>query len=68
VQHNNEDQRVDFQLRFHWIPTIGDDFYVVWTSGYTTDPAAEHHFPDSQVLHDPLSGSFTIKAVHRLEL
>jgi hypothetical protein len=55
-------------VRFHWIPTIGDDFYVVWTSGYTTDPAAEHHFPDSQALRDPLSGSFTIKAVHRLEL
>jgi hypothetical protein len=63
VQHNNEDQRVDFQVRFHWIPTIGDDLYVVWTSGYTTDPAAEHHFPDSQALHDPLSGSFTIKAI-----
>jgi hypothetical protein len=68
VQHNNEDQRVDFQLRFHWIPKIGDDFYVVWTSGYTTDPAAEHHFPDGQALGDPLTGSFTIKAVHRLEL
>jgi hypothetical protein len=52
VQHNNEDQRIDFQLRFHWIPTIGDDFYVVWTSGYTTDPAAEHQFPDGQALRD----------------
>ena len=36
VQYNNEDQRVDFNLRFHWIPKIGDDLFIVWNSGYTT--------------------------------
>lgn len=65
VQHTNEDQRVDFNLRFHWIPTIGDDVYVVWNSGYTTDPAAPHRFPSFRTLGRPLNGALVVKAVHR---
>ncbi|MGH7702936.1 MAG: DUF5916 domain-containing protein [Gemmatimonadales bacterium] len=67
VQHNNEDERVDFQLRFHWIPKTGDDVYVVWNSGYTTDPLARVRFPDGNALKRPLTGAFTVKAIHRLE-
>ncbi|HKV73296.1 MAG TPA: DUF5916 domain-containing protein [Gemmatimonadales bacterium] len=65
-QYNNEDQRVDFNLRFHWIPRIGDDFFVVWNSGYTTDPAAPHRFPSTHALGAPLNGALIVKAVHRI--
>ena len=66
IQYNNEDQRIDFNLRFHWIPKIGDDVYVVWNSGYTTDPAAPHRFPSVRGLGAPLDGALVVKAVHRL--
>ena len=66
VQWNNEDQRVDFNVRFHWIPVIGDDVYVVWNSGYTTDPTGGYRFPDRRAWTRPLNGAFAIKAVHRL--
>jgi hypothetical protein len=66
VQWNNEDQRVDFNLRFHWIPVVGDDVYVVWNSGYTTDPTARYRFPDSLAWSRPLNGAFVVKAVHRI--
>jgi hypothetical protein len=65
VQYNNDDQRVDFNLRFHWIPRIGDDFFVVWNSGFTTDPTAPHRFPSSNALGKPLNGALIVKAVHR---
>jgi hypothetical protein len=65
VQYNNEDRRADFNLRFHWIPTIGDDVYLVWNSGYTTDPDARFRFPSSRALTRPLNGALVIKAVHR---
>jgi len=64
VQYNNEDRRADFNLRFHWIPTIGDDVYVVWNSGYSTEPTARFRFPSSQSLTRPLNGALIIKAVH----
>jgi uncharacterized protein DUF5916 len=66
VQYDNESQRVDFNLRFHWIPVIGDDCYVVWNSGYTTDPRAPFRFPNAHALARPLNGAFVIKVVHRL--
>lgn len=66
VQFNNADQRVDANLRFHWIPTIGDDIYVVWNSGYSTDPAAPHRFPALRGLDTPLNGGLVVKAVHRI--
>ncbi len=66
VQWNNEDERVDFNLRFHWIPVVGDDVYLVWNSGYTTDPAARYRFPDSRAWSRPLNGAFVVKAVHRI--
>ncbi len=66
VQFNNESQRVDFNLRFHWIPMIGDDVYAVWNSGYTTDPSVPSRFPSRSVLSHPLNGAFILKAVHRI--
>jgi hypothetical protein len=68
LQTNNEDQRVDVNLRFHWIPTIGDDVYVVWNSGYTTDSAARFRFPSVRALGKPLQGALVVKAVHRFTL
>ena len=68
VQHNNDDERVDFNLRFHWIPVIGDDVYIVWNSGYTTDPAARYRFPKADALRRPLDGALVVKAVHRVSL
>jgi len=65
AQQNNEDQRIDFNVRFHWIPAIGDDLFIVWNSGYTTDPAAPVRFPARRVLTAPLNGAIVIKAVHR---
>ena len=64
VQFNNESQRADFNLRFHWIPKIGDDVYAVWNSGYTTDPSVPNRFPSPRVLSRPLNGAFILKAVH----
>ena len=66
VQFNNESRRVDFNLRFHWIPQIGDDVYLVWNSGYTTDPAAPYRFPTLGALSRSLNGAFVMKVVHRL--
>jgi hypothetical protein len=66
VQANNQDQRIDFNLRFHWSPVVGDDLYVVWNSGFTTDPAAPHRFPSLRALGHPLNGALIIKAVHRV--
>jgi hypothetical protein len=65
IQSDNENQRIDINLRFHWIPVIGDDLYVVWNSGYTTDPAARFRFPNPRALDKPLEGALVIKAVHR---
>jgi hypothetical protein len=65
VQFDNESDRADFNLRFHWIPVIGDDVFVVWNSGYTTDPAARFRFPDGHSLSKPLNGALILKVVHR---
>lgn len=66
VQYNDADDRVDFNLRFHWIPIIGDDIFVVWNSGYSTDAASRYRFPDARALTRPLNGALVVKAVHRL--
>lgn len=66
VQYTNDDQRVDFNLRFHWIPAIGDDVFLVWNSGYTTNPAAGDRFPSFRSLSQQLNGAFEVKVVHRL--
>ena len=66
VQYDNETERVDFNVRFHWIPVIGDDVFLVWNSGYTTDPLAPFRFPDARALSRPLNGAFVLKVVHRL--
>jgi len=64
AQFENEERRVDFNLRFHWIPRIGDDLFVVWNSGFTTDPAARWRFPAARALSHPLNGALVVKAVH----
>ncbi len=66
VQYNNEDRRSDFNLRFHWTPVIGDDLYVVWNSGYSTDPLARFRFGSASTIVKPLNGALVIKGVHRL--
>src|SRR6267154_2360127 len=66
VQYDNENKRVDFNVRFHWIPVIGDDVFVVWNSGYTTERSARFRFPDTRALARPLNGAFVVKVVHRL--
>ncbi|MBK5189378.1 MAG: hypothetical protein JJD97_14135 [Gemmatimonadaceae bacterium] len=66
AQYDNETDRVDFDLRFHWIPVIGDDVFAVWNSGYTTEPDARVRFPDRRALADPLAGALTVKFVHRI--
>lgn len=66
AQYQNEERRADFNLRFHWIPKIGDDVYVVWNSGFTTDPEAPWRFPGSRAVSHPLNGALIVKAVHRL--
>lgn len=66
AQYDNTLFRADFNFRFHWIPVIGDDVYVVWNSGYTTDPLSRFRFPDANTIRRPLSGTFTVKAVHRI--
>ena len=66
AQYQNEERRTDFNLRFHWIPNVGDDLYVVWNSGFTTDPDAPWRFPARRALSHALNGAFVIKAVHQL--
>jgi len=66
VQYNNDTQRADFNLRFHWIPQIGDDVFLVWNSGYTTNRAATYRFPAVRSLARPLNGAFVVKIVHRI--
>jgi hypothetical protein len=66
VQYQNEERRADFNLRFHWIPKIGDDVFVVWNSGFSTDPGARWRFPTARALSHPLNGAFVVKGVHLL--
>ena len=66
VQYENEERRADFNVRFHWIPKIGDDVFLVWNSGVTTEPDAPWRFPARRALSHPLNGAFILKAVHRL--
>jgi hypothetical protein len=66
VQYNNDGQRVDFNVRFHWIPVVGDDVFLVWNSGYTTSPFAPYRFPATRALSQQLNGAFILKVVHRI--
>jgi hypothetical protein len=65
AQYVNDDRRADFNLRFHWIPKIGDDLYVVWNSGFTTDPDAPWRFPARRAISHPLNGALVVKVAHR---
>ncbi|HEY1952503.1 MAG TPA: DUF5916 domain-containing protein [Gemmatimonadaceae bacterium] len=64
-QFDNEARRADFNIRYHWIPRIGADVYVVWNSGYTTDPGSQWRFPSARALDKPLNGALVIKTVWR---
>ena len=66
AQYDDALNRTDFDLRFHWIPIIGDDVYAVWNSGYTTDPLSRFRFPDRRAIGRPLTATFTVKCVHRI--
>ena len=66
VQYNNATDRADFNLRLHWIPTIGDDFYVVWNSGYATGADAAFRFPSIRSTARPLNGALIVKLTHRM--
>ena len=66
VQYDNETERIDFNVRIHWIPVSGDDVFLVWNSGYTTEPLARFRFPDARALSRPLNGAVVVKVVHRL--
>jgi Domain of unknown function (DUF5916)/Carbohydrate family 9 binding domain-like len=66
AQYDNSLHRTDFDFRFHWSPVIGDDVFLVWNSGYTTDPLARFRFPDGHTVSHPLNGAFIVKVVHRL--
>ena len=66
AQYNNESKRADFNLRYHWTPVIGDDVYVVWNSGYSTDSAAAFRFGTGRSLTRPLNGALIVKAAHRM--
>jgi hypothetical protein len=65
VQYNNDSERLDFNVRFHWIPVVGDDVFLVWNSGYTTSPLAPYRFPAARALSQQLNGAFIVKVVHR---
>jgi hypothetical protein len=65
VQYQNEERRADFNLRVHWIPKIGDDVFLVWNSGVTTEPDAPWRFPGRGAFSHPLNGAFIVKGVHR---
>lgn len=66
AQYENAGRRADFNLRFHWIPRIGDDLFVVWNSGFTTDPASPARFPYRRARSRPLNGALVIKGIHLL--
>jgi len=36
VQHDNASEQLRLNVRFHWIPSLGSDLYVVWNSGWPT--------------------------------
>lgn len=65
-QYTNDERRMDFNLRFHWIPAVGDDVFLVWNSGYTTNPAAVNRFPSLASLSRQVNGALEVKVVHRL--
>jgi hypothetical protein len=66
LQYNSATNRADFNLRLHWIPSIGDDLYIVWNSGYPTGADAAFAFPSFRSTARPLNGALIVKASHRV--
>ena len=56
VQHDNESDRLGFNARFHWIPNLGSDLYVVWNSAWPTGLGAG--IPWSRPQRGQLTGKF----------
>jgi len=58
VQHDNESERLRLNVRFHWIPSLGSDVYVVWNSGWPTG------LSDGIPWRRPQRGQLTAKLVY----
>ena len=56
VQHDNESDRLGFNARFHWIPNLGSDLYVVWNSAWPT--GLDAGIPWSRPQRGQLTGKF----------
>ena len=56
VQHDNESDRLGFNARFHWIPNLGSDVYVVWNSAWPT--GVDAGVPWSRPQRGQLTGKF----------
>jgi hypothetical protein len=40
--------------------------FIVWSSGYTTEPSARFRFPNHNVLANPRAGALKLRVVHRI--
>ena len=56
VQHDNESDRLRLNFRFHWIPNLGSDLYLVWNSGWPTGLSGG--IPWSRPQRGQLTGKF----------
>lgn len=68
AQHTNTQNRADFQFRLHWIPRVGDDLFVVWSSGYSTWRFSPYRFPAWDAFPHELNATLAIKVAHRIPL
>ena len=59
IQYNSLDNIFIYNIRLHWIPKIGSDFYLVWTTGYD-QPLRQIH------LTEPVQNTFVGKLVYRI--
>lgn len=44
-QYNSEEDQLLTNIRVHWIPKIGSDFYFVWNNGYDPVKRADYLKP-----------------------
>jgi hypothetical protein len=66
AQYNDESRTADIDLRFHGVPQIGNNVYVVWTSGHTMSRAFAYPFPRWSALRRPLNNALVVKVVYRV--
>jgi hypothetical protein len=48
------------------VPQIGNNVYVVWTSGHTMSRAFAYPFPRWSALRRPLNNALVVKVVYRV--